>query len=95
MSDPAEYVADAVRELEGMGLEGMVDRNCEELAGMMGDVAIQRSRLDEDLERTFREMQAYDMGVKAGRGAQALLENQALEFEDAGVRREMFERALL
>jgi hypothetical protein len=92
VSDPAEYVADAVRELEGMGL---VDGTDESLAGMMGEAKIERTRMEDGLDRAFREMQAYDMGVKAGRGAQALLESQALGHEDAAVRRDLFEQALL
>jgi hypothetical protein len=62
---------------------------------MMGEAKIEKTKMEEDLDRAFGEMQAYDMGVKAGRGAQALLESQALGHEDAAVRRDLFERALL
>ena len=94
INDPSEYVGEIGKEMETMGLDGNKDDADDELAGMMKDVGIKKDPLVKDLERAFREQEAYYKGVKTGRGAQALLESQALGYENPIVRKNMFERAL-
>jgi arsenate reductase-like glutaredoxin family protein len=94
INDPSEYVNEVEKELESLGLDVKKDDADDELAEMMKDVGIMRDPVIEELERAWREQQAYEKGVNAGRGAQALLESQALGYEDPIVRKNMFERAL-
>lgn len=95
INDPFEYVNEIEKELETMGLDEKKDGTDVELAAMMKEVGIERDLLVKESERTSNEMQAYDQGVKAGRGVQALFESQALKCESHEVRKIMFEQALL